>query len=75
MQQYDYKHRYVWRNPPRTTTRAQWRIVSKYLRDCRRAIWEKASVAVKLMDNPTDGNADFDCVVDSVISWPFAEKC
>ena len=32
---------YVWPNPPRTTTKAQWKAVSRYLRDCRRYIEQK----------------------------------
>lgn len=33
--------KYVWPDPPRTTTKAEWKAISHWLRECRRIIHKK----------------------------------
>jgi len=41
MKKHNYYFNYTWPNPPRTTTKAQWKAASRYLREVRREIAKK----------------------------------
>jgi len=36
-----YSFRFIWNNPPRTTTKQQWKDIQRFLRDCRRLVAEE----------------------------------